>query len=100
MIVDDGDKEPRNASEKDLALSINLNVFFGDETRCKYRRRTLLNIVTISTAIATSTVTGCIIRRKRNYRDLSMAWVRTQYRQMRCDCWSEVACSADWQLNI
>lgn len=75
MIVDNGNKEPRNASEKDLALSINLNVFFGDETRCKYRRRTLLNIVTISTAIATSTVTACIIRRKRNYRDLSMAWV-------------------------
>ena len=66
MIDGDGNKEPPNESEKDLALSINLNVFFGDETRCKYRRRTLLKIVTISTAIATSTVTTRIIRPKKN----------------------------------
>lgn len=67
--------EPSNESEKDLALSINLNICFSDETRSMHRRRTLLKIVTISTAIATSTVTACIIRRKTNYRDLSMSWM-------------------------
>lgn len=75
MIAGDGENEPSKQSEKDLALSINLNVFFGDETRSMYRRRTLLKIVTISTAIATSTVTACIIRLKGNYRDLSMSWL-------------------------
>lgn len=74
MIDGDDKSEPPNGSEKDLALSINLNVFFGDETRSMHRRRTLLKIVTISTAIATSTVTGCIIRWKGNCRDLSMSW--------------------------
>ena len=77
MIDGDNRYKPRNKSlnesEKDLALSINLNVFFGDETRSMHRRRTLLKIVTISTAIATSTVTACIIRRKANSRDLSMS---------------------------
>ncbi|MFC7297618.1 hypothetical protein [Herminiimonas aquatilis] len=73
MIGGDSENEPLNESEKDLALSINLNVCFGNETRSMHRRRTLLKIVTISTAIATSTVTGCIIRRMKNYRDLSMA---------------------------
>ena len=73
MIAGDGENKPLKQSEKDLALSINLNVFFGDETRSMHRRRTLLKIVTISTAIATSTVTACIIRLKGNYRDLSMA---------------------------
>lgn len=67
--------EPSNESEKDLALSINLNICFSDETRSMHRRRTLLKIVTISTAIATSTVTTCIIRRMTNYRDLSMSWL-------------------------
>jgi hypothetical protein len=67
--------EPLNESEKDLALSINLNVCFSDETRSMHRRRTLLKIVTISTAIATSTVTACIIRRMTNDRDLSMGWL-------------------------
>jgi hypothetical protein len=74
MIDGDSKNKPPNGSEKDLALSINLNVFFGDETRSMHRRRTLLKIVTISTAIATSTATGFIIRRMMNYRDLSMSW--------------------------
>lgn len=47
MIDGDSKNEPPNGSEKDLALSINLNVFFGDETRSMHRRRTLLKIVTI-----------------------------------------------------
>ena len=74
MIDGDIRNEPPNESEKDLALSINLNVCFSDETRSMHRRRTLLKIVTTSTAIATSTVTGCIIRWKGNCRDLSMSW--------------------------
>lgn len=47
MIDGDSKNKPPNGSEKDLALSINLNVFFGDETRSMHRRRTLLKIVTI-----------------------------------------------------
>ncbi len=54
MIDGDAEDQALNGSEKDLALSINMNVLFDDETRSMSRRRALLKIVTISTDRATS----------------------------------------------